>query len=314
MSVVSADPLPLKIVLGEAAESVFSVDVPVLAGELEEILFRDLRPAGRGPEDLRLFETAGWRFGVVSLSAGADLEAASRRLYREVFHALKGWHPARIWNYVPGINEAGANGLENYRAFCRGRSLAFEEHYGASFKASLPAASAVGCQAPILTVVFAACAVAPRHVENPLQVPAYDYPSQYGPRAPSFARATVVPDPARPVVFISGTSAIRGHATVAPDNIREQLVCTFENLRQISLACCLGPDLAAGTSKRRYFKIYLRHPSEQPVVANFLRQNLLRADDHVSYLHADICRRQLNVEIEATLSIHAQRLWAAKNL
>jgi chorismate lyase/3-hydroxybenzoate synthase len=299
MAVVAADPLPLKIVLGEEPDSTFSVDVPVLAGEPVEVLFRDLRLVSRRSDGFRLFETAGWRFGVVSLPAGASLEAISHRAYREVFQVLHGWHPARIWNYVPGINAIGPGGLENYRTFCRGRSLAFEEFYGPGFKASVSAASAVGCQSPTLTVVFAACAVAPRHVENPLQVPAYDYPSQYGPRAPSFARATVVPDPARPAVFVSGTSAIRGHATVAPENTREQLTCTLENLRQISLACGLGPDLASG-AMQRHFKIYLRHPSEQPVIADVLNQNLLRAGDHVSYLHADICRRQLNVEIEMT--------------
>src|SRR6185369_4357459 len=102
------------------------------------------------------------------------------------------------------INESGPGEMENYRIFCRGRSLAFERHFCAGFKARLPAASAVGSKSSALTVAFAASTRPPRHVENPLQVPAYDYPGEYGPRAPSFARATIVPGANDATVFISG--------------------------------------------------------------------------------------------------------------
>ena len=41
--------------------------------------------------------------------------------------------------------------------------------------------------------------------------------------APSFARATIVPDGLQTRIFVSGTAAIRGHATIAPHDTRQQL-------------------------------------------------------------------------------------------
>ena len=150
-------------------------------------------------------------------------------------------------------------------------------------------------------MVFAACPVVPRHFENPLQVPAYEYPGHYGPRAPSFARATVVSGPESATVFISGTAAIRGHATVAPHSTREQLECTLENLHAIAAACGLGPERGGGLGATRHFKVYVRHAADQPMVAAILQERLLTRTDRVSYVQADICRASLLVEIEATI-------------
>ena len=202
---------------------------------------------------------------------------------------------------MPAINEPSPAGLENYREFCLGRSLAFEQRHGHAFKTRVPSASAVGCHAPTLTVAFASCRAEPQHVENPVQTPAYDYPPDYGPRAPSFSRATIVRGENGATVFVSGTAAIRGHATVAPDALTEQLACTLENLREISRASGLGPSLDRGGSSTRHFKVYLRRPADQPFVAATLASELFVEGDRVSYLHADICRQPLLVEIEATL-------------
>jgi enamine deaminase RidA (YjgF/YER057c/UK114 family) len=272
----------------------------VLAGEAVEDLFGAARPAGRVGA-LALFQTESWLLGAATIPLAAGLEDATHRLYGNIFEATRGWHLARIWNYVPAINELGPAGLENYRVFCQGRSLAFEQHYGSGFKAQLPSASAVGSTSAALTVAFAACSVQPRHVENPLQVPAYDYPGEHGPRAPSFSRATVVPGPERGAVFISGTAAIRGHATVAPHSLTQQLECAVENLREISCACGLGPDLDQGGGSTRHFKIYVRRAADQPLVAATLEEKLLTRTDRVSYLRADMCRAPLLVEIEVSL-------------
>ena len=292
---------PLRIAFGADAAAVFEAGLPVLAGAAVEELFGAVRSGGRAGA-FRLFEAEGWLLGAATLPlAGVGLEGAAHRLYEDIFAATRGLHLARIWNYVPAINAPGPAGLENYRVFCRGRSLAFEQRYGAGFKAILPSASAVGSKSAALTVVFAAGRHQPRHIENPLQVPAYDYPGEYGPRAPSFARATVVPGTGRDTVFISGTAAIRGHASIAPHDTARQLDCTLENLREISRASGLGSDLDRGGRAQRSFKVYLRHAADQPLVAAVLTEKLLTGRDKVSYLHADICRAELHVEIEATL-------------
>lgn len=301
MSLVSAESRLLRIVLGQSAAGQFEPGLPLLAGMATEEIFGPTRPIARVGSVAR-FQGEDWLLGAASVPLTGGLGEATHRLYRNIFEAATGWHLARIWNYVPAINDAGPTGLENYRTFCQGRSLAFEEHHGRQFTTLLPSASAVGTSSSQLTVVFAACPAAPRHVENPLQVPAYNYPGEYGPRAPSFARATVLPgQEGTTTAFVSGTAAIRGHASVAPQNLPAQLECTVENLREISRACGLGPALARRDAATRHFKVYLRRPADQPEVAARLQDAFLRDSDHVSYLHADICRRELLVEIEATL-------------
>jgi len=274
--------------------------IPVLAGATVESLFDATSPLERVGL-FTLFETGGWRLGVATVAAEPGLEEETCRIYRDLFVAVGTWHLARVWNYVPAINHVGKVGLENYRVFCRGRSLAFEHRYGSSFKALLPAASAVGSKSSRLTVAFAASRSRPRHVENPLQVPAYDYPSDYGPRPPSFARATLVQTGAAMNLFVSGTAAIRGHVTMAPGDTLRQLEYTLENLRTISSACGLKDTLVLPGAEKRVFKVYLRHPGDVAAVATRLEQELLLPGDIVSYLHADICRESLNVEIEASL-------------
>jgi len=298
-SAVAARP-PLRIALGGDAVSFVPVDLPVLAGTGIERLFGEAAPTDRSGR-FDVFESPEWRIGAASLSTAGGLETATRQLYEELFALAGSRTLARIWNYVPAINAAGAGGLENYRAFCRGRSEVFESAFGSGFKHRVPAASAVGSEGDTLVVVFAATHQAVRHVENPRQLPAYDYPSDYGPRPPSFARASVVLGAAGQTVFISGTSAVHGHATVAPGRTATQLDCTLINLHAISQACGLGSELAAGRASRQ-FKVYLRHASDLTAVDAQLRARLIGPHDAVTYLRSDICRSDLNIEIEALIA------------
>jgi hypothetical protein len=205
---------------------------------------------------------------------------------------------ARIWNYVPAINDLGADDLENYQAFSRGRSLAFEERFGLDFARHVPAASAVGTSGDQLTVIFAAHRTPVRFLENALQTPAFRYPRDYGPRSPSFARAAVAGPVGRSTVFVSGTAAVRGHATVAPHDTLTQLDCTLENIQELSVTA--GEN---STAPDRFFKVYLRHASDFTAVSEVLNQRLLAPRDVVHYLHSDICRSDLNVEIELTTGL-----------
>jgi len=291
---------PLRIAFGRDPAAFLDAGVTVLGGDEVDDLFAAAQPSGRS-SSLALFRMEDWLLGAGTVPAASGLEQATQRLFQNLFKTTRGFHVARIWSYVPAINEPGPSGLENYRAFCRGRSLAFEQRHGPEFKLRVPAASAVGCASPRLTVAFAACQAEPRHVENPLQMPACDYPREYGPRSPSFTRATIVPGDREAAVFVSGTAAIRGHATVAPDELAGQLECTLENLHEISRACGLGPRLDQGGQSSRRFKVYLRRAADQPLVAATLGERFFGPGDRVSYLRADICRKPLLVEIEATL-------------
>jgi enamine deaminase RidA (YjgF/YER057c/UK114 family) len=309
--------MPFTVVLGAGASpgtgvpagtgtGALSIALPLLGGDGLESLFPEavaLPPDGRWS----LARAEGWLLGAARIAPAADLAGATRRIYAELLGLARGRNLARIWNYVPRINASGPDGLENYQAFCRGRSLAFEAEFGSGFPARLPAASAVGTPEDALAVIFAASTAPVEHRENPRQVPAYDYPAEHGPRSPSFARATVVREGAPSTVFISGTAAIAGHATLAPGDTAAQVEATLENLRLISRACGLGPDLGAGSGAVpgvgpvRHFKVYLRQAGDFAAVARRLSVTLIGPGDRAAYLQADICRAALNVEIEASI-------------
>jgi hypothetical protein len=277
------------------------VGLPVLAGEKEETLFCGARSAG-AIDLFELQEAGRWRVGRASVAVKDGLEQATRDLYAKLFAAADGLELCRVWHYVPRINELGLEGLENYRAFCHGRSLAFETKYGVGFERRLPSASAVGTEDDRLTIVFAACGIEPQHFENPEQVSAYKYPKKHGPRPPSFSRASIVPMAnGLADVFISGTAAIEGHESVAPGDTAGQILRTVRNLRVISRACGMDDDLGAKRGGQRHFKVYIRHATDLAKVKHELEQTLLVASDKVSYLRSDICRAELNLEIEATL-------------
>jgi hypothetical protein len=285
---------------GDLSAGAIGMGLPLLGGESRAPLARAVEPAGR-EAGLALWLGAGLTVGFARSEPGSEIEAATGRAYAAILRATAGLNLYRIWNCVPQINGTGPGGLENYHTFCRGRSLAFESALGAQFRRNLPAASAVGTSAPELTVAFLAGTRDVRHVENPAQVPAYEYPPEHGPRSPSFARATVVGDGNGIDVFVSGTSAIVGHETIAPHDTAGQLDCTFENLRLISLATGLGERFGSGSGGQRHFKVYLRHAGDLPAVALQMERRILSPGDRVSYLGADICRAALNVEIEVAV-------------
>jgi chorismate lyase/3-hydroxybenzoate synthase len=296
-------PFPLRIAFAgtpPAPDAVVRLLTPWLGGATTEELFEGVTPLGT-EQGVRLFRCGRWLLGHAHEPfVGRELAARTESLYRRILAVTRGLHLYRIWNYVPEIN-VESNGLENYRAFCQGRSLAFEEILGGEFQPRLPAASAVGCIGNRIELIFAAGETVPAHFENPEQVPAYHYPAEHGPRSPSFARATVVDNGQRTWTFISGTSAIKGHETIAPGALEAQLDCTLDNLRLIARKSGLDEKLDTGRASCRFFKIYLRHASAFPVARARLEQSLLRPSDVVTYLQADICRAALQVEIEATL-------------
>ena len=292
----------LAIALSGRGAAALPVGLPVLGGDTIEEIFSSAAPAEPAGECL-LYRSDDWLWGAATAraEAGGNLDEVAHNLYRAILRAARGRHLCRIWNYVPGINRPTPGFPDRYHAFCRGRSLAFEEEFGGAFTSRLPAASAVGTDRDRLSVVFAACVREPRHCENPHQTPAYEYPPEYGLRTPSFARATAVPGAQQSDVFIAGTSAIQGHVTIAPDDTPAQLACTLDNLRTISQVCRLGAALGADRSGQRHIKVYLRHADDYPAVAATLETQLLRPGDRVSFLRADICRAELNVEIEVTV-------------
>jgi enamine deaminase RidA (YjgF/YER057c/UK114 family) len=300
--------LPLEVEFGARVAAIgedeprLRLPLAWLDGAATECLFAATRPAGE-QEGFQLFSADDLRVGWSLQPVGGDMAAAGRELYRRLLLAAAGRPLCRIWNYVPQINGL-REGLENYRAFNAGRAAAFQAAFGADYPMALPSASAVGSGGDMLAAVFVTAEQPPRHLENPEQLPAYRYPSEHGPCPPSFARATVAAWGRKPLIFISGTAAIKGHATVAVGSFEAQATCTLDNLRLISRTAGLGSDLGASRGYERHFKIYLRHAADLPAAKARLAAGLLAPGDRVVWLQTDVCRAELDLEIEATLIGH----------
>ncbi|MER5667347.1 FkbO/Hyg5 family chorismatase [Streptomyces mirabilis] len=215
----------------------------------------------------------------------------------------------RMWNLIGGITSPNEDGLETYRDFCIGRAEAF-----AAFADRFPqlsAATGIGTLSPGVDICFLAAKPGRAvHLENPRQTPAYKYPSRYGPKSPSFARATFLRDvdaPGRETgqetgsLFVSGTASILGDDTVHVDDVAQQ---TEETLRNIEA-------LVGGDNLRRHgvagagydvkdldqVKVYVRDAEHLPVVRSIC-ESTLPADTDISYFNVAVCRPDLLVEIE----------------
>jgi len=226
---------------------------------------------------------------VTASSDEACLECGTRRVYEHLFRAAGDFHLIRIWNHIAGLND-GDGDAERYRRFCIGRHEAFAA--AGWSKERFPSASGVGMRGGALAVYALAAHDEGVQVENPRQVSAYDYPRTYGPRSPSFARATV----AAGLLLTAGTSSVVGHRTEHVDDVAAQLDETLVNLD--ALARAAG---AAGLGIFDRLKVYLRRRDHYAAVAARLSRELPRAQ--TLFLESDICRGDLLVEIEAVGAI-----------
>lgn len=247
---------------------------------------------------LRLASAGDLLFGAATLAMDeldADaLEAGTADLYRQLLRAceLRDRRPLRIWNSMPAIHVGPAE-LNRYMRFCKGRADAFEDHYGRGFERYLPACSAVGSAGGPLVVSFLASAERSRHLENPRQQAAYRYPRRYGPRSPSFARATQAAPSAGAWLMLSGTASIVGNASMHAGDVVAQTRETLRNMRML----VHGDEHRPLGSRIAATKVYLRHAADFETVRGILDDELGTAA-RVLYLRADICRPELLVEIE----------------
>jgi chorismate lyase / 3-hydroxybenzoate synthase len=200
----------------------------------------------------------------------------------------------RVWNYFPAINADEDDGLERYKHFCIGRHDAFAQ-YNRLHAADIPAATAVGSRGGEFALYFLAAMRGGNAVENDRQISAYDYPPQYGPRSPLFARATHVSWLDEPQLFISGTASIVGHVSTCLGDATQQAEETLSNIaRVLELAFPQG----GGFRLLRALKVYIRHEHHFSTIRAAV-EKAVGPDVPCMYLLSDICRSELLLEIEA---------------
>lgn len=249
-----------------------------------------------GEPGLQLRRSGDYLFGLLSVPAAqsVDMERASYLAYRRLLNLLReqGYpEPLRLWNYFHEVT-GGDGDEERYRRFCVGRHEAIA---APGFESRLPAATVIGTFQPGFQIGFLAGRRAGIPVENPRQVSAYRYPREYSPRAPSFARATLLDR----LLLVSGTASVVGHATQHPYDAPAQLRETVDNLKAL-LAHAARQHFAAEPQLRwqpRALRLYVRDAALAPAL-QAQAQGLLGAALPLAVLHGEICRRDLEVEIE----------------
>ncbi|HEX9981710.1 MAG TPA: Rid family hydrolase [Thermoanaerobaculia bacterium] len=286
---------PLAVVsFGERLDGA-TIHVPM--PQLGRIPVAEVWPARREP---RVWQEAGFTlaedgqtlFGAIAVEESEALEPLTRGVYsRAIALVRKHGYPyfLRMWNHVGDINGVDG-GTERYQRFCVGRWQAFAEA-GYALASDLPAASAVGIQGARGLVTYFVAGRAPgMQVENPRQVSAYHYPRRYGPKSPSFSRATVAGE----TLFISGTASVVGHETVHAGNVTAQLDETLRNIGVVAERALPNGGLA----NVAVTKTYVRDANDQASIAAALEPAMSASCAHL-YLAADICRADLLLEIEA---------------
>lgn len=232
------------------------------------------------------------------------LELQTERLYLESFGLLDRLAYTticRIWNYVPQVNQDDQNGNERYKVFCSGRSKAFTQYFPQA-DTEFSAATGIGSMGGDVGVVFLAKKAGEViHLENPAQTPAYFYPEHYGPRSPSFARATYARSQAGPGyhMFVSGTASVIGYESVHQGDITRQVETSIDNINTVVSALNLnayGINSGHGAHSLSSVKVYIRHERDFAAVRTLCERHF--PSRPIVYLHADICRLDLDVEIE----------------
>lgn len=270
------------------------------------------RPVTAGVEDGISFGHDGeYLFCAARITNSGNYADAVRSVYSNAFALVtRLGYPNifRMWNFIADINGDNAEGLEVYRDFCLGRAEAFEQ-FPAGIE--MPAATGIGSLGGGIVMYLLAARAGHRvNIENPRQQPAYEYPRQYGPKSPSFARATyltVAPDAtsAGPrQIYVSGTASVVGHETRHAGDLQMQCAETFENLACLLDAANLTRyGIHAGYSLKDLanIKVYVRHEDDIDVVGK-LCANVFAPEAHVVLLNVDVCRSDLLVEIEGIVA------------
>jgi len=238
--------------------------------------------------------------------------------YRTVLEQLRTDHAVRFWAFIPRIHADYGQGLDRYMAFNAGRFAAFSTWLGGrdAFSRSMPTASAVGSRGSDFVLYSLASRWPGQPVENPRQVPAYQYSRRFGPLPPCFARATILRrQPFEPDwLLVGGTASIVGEDSQHQDAVSLQLRETFRNLASLACAAVQNAgeplpetdrDVASWLAQFREVRPYYREPEHAVRVRDAVKDAFSTAE-HIETFSAELCRRELLVEIEGVARLPAK--------
>ena len=199
----------------------------------------------------------------------------------------------RQWNYIERITDFDGSD-QHYQMFNNSRS---EFYAKADWRLGYPAATGIGANLGGVVIDVDAvvlknpsCAIVP--IDNKLQVAAHAYSDTVLERAdktkstPKFERAKSINFAnGKKIIYVSGTAAIRGEESLTGVGIDKQTRVTMENIDQL-----------IGDADIKMLRVYLKNPESLDDVKAILAE--IVPDIPISYMHADVCRDELLIEIE----------------
>jgi len=296
---------------------IFQLDAPILYGAdvsceiwLSNTALSSGKPLGHGSNGAIQYRYSDeFLFGIISLPELAPeqnitdippLQHATESAYSQIFALMDDLdypYICRFWNYMADINCVD-HGLERYHQFNVGRKNAFLAH-GRKVASQLPAACALGLADGPLTIAFLLGRKEPVAIENPRQVSAYEYPKEYGPQTPSFSRATLLRANADVLLLISGTASIVGYQSLHGSDMVAQTRETLANLDAVIAEANRKLGEQKFDLQNIFLRVYIRYTADLSLVRNEM-QRYIGGRIRAVFIQADICRKELLLEIEAT--------------
>ena len=243
-----------------------------------------------------------------------QMAAAAYQAVAEQCRRRPGLSPVRFWNFIPRIRTTAPDGIDRYMVFNAGRYKAYCDWLGGAdtFDRTVATATAVGYEGDDLIVHMLATDRQCLQVDNPRQIQPHRYSARFGPFPPCFARATVVRSPAKgsdQLILVGGTSSVVGEESVHVGDPANQTRVTFENLSTLVRSACTasgaidcegGADPATWLARFRDMRVYYVRRSDLDAIRDLVREYVPHLGNEVEYVHVDLCRADLLVEIEGT--------------
>ncbi len=274
----------------------------------ESLWKRELHLCEKGSVLVFEREGAGILIGQVQVNNAGSCNTSASAAFRSMEKLLdKTGFPLssvlRQWNYIENILGLESN-KQRYQEFNNVRSEFYSNFFD---KTGFPAATGIGMNHGGIIIEFVAInAPEARNLplDNPQQVAAHEYSpvvltgeSHQPQYTPKFERARYLELFGRKQLFISGTASIRGEKTAGIGNPEEQTRITIENIQHLYSDDRI--QLLSGNAVKPTYghaRVYLKNRNDFPVVKKTFKTYY--GNLPVVYLLADICRKDLLVEIE----------------
>jgi enamine deaminase RidA (YjgF/YER057c/UK114 family) len=264
-------------------------------------------------DGIRWIHCGGVRGGRDSEGAHGEAISAFRQLEQHLAMAGAGFEDVvRTWIYVNQITE-GPDGRQRYQELNRARTDFFADvGLCGTMRAPwapekiYPASTGIGTQGG--DIVMSCMALASERpdvfvmpLENPQQTAAYNYDQVYSPKTPKFSRAMAVVQGHFTATLVSGTASIVNAVTMHPGDVVKQTAQTIENIEKlIAPGNFARHGLAGGGATLKdiaKLRVYVKHAADYERCRACCEERLPGVP--AIYLHADVCRPDLLVEIEA---------------